>query len=155
MSNAIAGHGAKIQMELDPTGSPGVFTDIAELNGDIQKPELSRNFEESTPHNATIDYHVGGVLRRSPLTGSCNFIFDNNTHDHATGLRKAIIDDQTRGFRILGPTSGAGTDTDEWICSGNVMSVTEVNPVRDGIRTSDFSIQLSGPMKIDGVTVGT
>lgn len=154
MSNAVAGHGALIAMELDPTGSPGVFTTIAELNGDISFPELSRGETEVTPHQSNIDEWVLGIPRRSPLTGSVNYIFDDGTHDHLTGMLAAIMANETRGFRVRGP--GGTTATDEWIASGKFQTVGPiVNPVREGARTADFSIRLSGPMLIDGVAIGT
>jgi len=153
MSNAQAGHGATIAMEQDPTGSPGVFTVVAELNGDITFPGLMRGETEHTPHQDTIDSWNLGVLRRDPLQFSVNFIYDNATHDHATGLIKAMIDNETRGFRIRGP--GGTANTDEWILSGAVQQFTETAPVREGTRSAEVSIRMSGPMIIDGTTVGT
>lgn len=153
MSNAVAGHGALIAMELDPSGAQGTFTTIAELNGDITFPELSRAEEEVTPHDDTIDGWVTGVLTRGPLTFSVNFIFDDQTHDHAEGLYEAIINNEQRGFRLRGP--GGSDSSDEWICSGFVQAMTQTNPVRSGARTADVTIRMNGPMIIDGVTVGT
>lgn len=152
MTDAIAGHGATIAMELDPTGSAGAFTVIAELNGDISPPALSRNAEEVTPHQDNIDSHVLGVLRREPLTFSVNFIFDDQTHDHLTGLINAIKTNEVRGWRIRGP--GGSADTDEWISSGQVSNFAEVNPVRDGARTAEVSVVMSGPAIKDGVAYG-
>lgn len=152
MTRAVAGHGATIAMELDPTGSPGVFSTIAELNGDISPPALSRGESEVTPHQDNIDSWVLGILRRDALTFSVNFIFDDETHDHLTGLHRAIVTNETRGFRFRGP--GGLADTDEWIMSGQVQNIQQVNPVREGARTCDVSVRMSGPMKIDGVAYG-
>lgn len=152
MTQAVAGHGTIIAMELDPTGSPGAFTDIAELNGDITWPELTRGETEVTPHQDNIDSYVLGVMRRGALSLSVNFIFDDNTHDHLTGLYAAMAANETRGFRIRGP--GGTTNTDEWILSGAVQGITQTAPVREGARTSDVTIRMSGPMKIDGVEYG-
>lgn len=154
MTNAIAGHGATIAMEQDPAGAPGVFTVMAELNGDIQFPELSRGETEVTPHQDFIDSWVLGILRRGQLTGSVNYIFDDPTHDHLTGMIAAIKDNEVRGFRVRGP--GGTTNTDEWIASGQFQKVGPItNPVREGARTAEFAIRLSGPMIIDGVAFGT
>lgn len=154
MTEAIAGHGATIAMELDPTGSPGVFTTMAELNGDITFPELSRGETDVTPHQDHIDSWVLGILRRGPLTGGVNYIFDDETHDHLTGMIAAIKDNERRGFRIRGP--GGTTNTDEWIASGQFQQVGPItNPVREGARTANFTVRLSGPMIIDGVAFGT
>lgn len=154
MTDAVAGHGAEIAMEQDPTGSPGVFTSIAEVNGDIMPPALSREFAEATPHSDDIDSHVPGVLRRDPMTFSVNLLYDNATHDHLTGLIKAMIDKENRGFRVRGPQGVTADDgTDEWICSGHISNLSPANPVRTGVRTMEVEVVMSGPMLIDGVTV--
>lgn len=153
MSQAVAGHGATIAIELDPTGSPGVFTTIAELNGDIVWPELNRPETETTPHQDTIDDWVLGRLGRGPLTFSVNYIFNDQTHDHLTGLYKKIIDNELFGVQLRGP--GGSANTDEWIASGHVQAITQTAPVREGVRTSDVTIRLRKAQKIDGVTVGT
>lgn len=153
MTEAVAGHGALIAMELDPTGSPGVFTTIAELNGDITFPGLSRPETEVTPHQDTIDAFVMGILKREALQFSVNWLFDNGTHDFQTGLGYAIVNNELRGFRLRGP--GGSTDTDEWIGSGFVQNLSNTNPVREGARTSDCTVRFTGPMIIDGEEIGT
>ena len=152
MSQAIAGHGATIAMEQDPSGAQGTFTVVAELNGDISPPGLQRTATEVTPHQDDIDSSVYGVLRRTPMSFSVNYIFDNATHDHLTGMTYAIKENETRGFRIRGP-AGA-TDSDEWIASGNFTNVGVTNPVRDGARTADVEVVMSGAMIIDGAAFG-
>jgi hypothetical protein len=152
MTQAVAGHGALIAMEQDPAGAQGTFTTIAELNGDITWPELSRGESEVTPHQDNIDSWVLGILRRGPLTFGVNFIFDDATHDHLSGLYEAISINETRGFRLRGP--GGSADTDEWILSGQVQAITQTAPVREGGRTCDVTIRASGPMIIDGVSYG-
>ena len=149
---ATAGHGASIGMELDPTGSPGTFTAIAELNGDIQWPGLGRGEAEATGHDHNIDYWVSGSLRREPFTFSMNFVYNHGTHDHLTGLHDAVISNETRGFRLRGP--GGTDDTDEWICSGFVTNIQQTSPVREGVRTADVTIRMTGPQIIDGVEYG-
>lgn len=153
MSLAVAGHGATIAIELDPVVSPGVFTVVAELNGDIQWPGLQRPETEVTPHQDTIDSYVLGRLGREALTFSTNYVFDDSTHDHLTGLQAKIIDNELFGVRILGPNGSANTD--EVICSGQVQAITHVDPVREGARTAQVTIRLSKAQKIDGVLVGT
>lgn len=151
MSLAVAGHGATIAIELFPIVA-GTFTTVAELNGDINWPELMRPYDETTPHQDTIDSGVTGRLARGPLTFTVNHIFDNTTHDHETGLIKHIIENDVFGIRMRGP--GGTTDTDEWIGSGKVTNYSQVSPVRQGARTASVTIQLVKAMKIDGVTVG-
>lgn len=151
MSQAVSGHGARIAIELDIL-TPAVFTDIAELNGDIQFPGLNRPWTETTPHQDTIDSGVTGRLGREPLTFSVNYIFDDSTHDHLTGLQAKIIDNEFFGIRLRGPNGSA--DTDEIIASGFVTNITHMSPVREGARSAQVTIQLSKRMKIDGVFVG-
>ena len=153
MSQAASGHGATIGIELDPVGSPGVFTTIAELNGDIEWPELNRPETETTPHQDTIDDWVMGRLGRGALSFSVNYIFDDGTHDHLTGLQQKIIDNELFGIRILGP--GGSANTDEWIASGHVQAFKHTDPVREGARSADVTIRLRKQQKIDGVLVGT
>ena len=154
MTLAIAGHGATIDMELDPTLSPGVFTTIAELQ-DISVPEMSRGETEVTAHDKTMDEWVLSTrVLRSPLSGTVNFVHDNGTHDHLTGLRYALLNGEVRGYRIVGPNS-TGAGDHEWIGSGEVQAFGPVTyPVREGVVQANFAIRLSGPMKIDGVLFG-
>lgn len=151
MSDAQAGHGTIIAMELNPVSSPGVFTDIAELNGDINWPGLTRPEDEVTPHNLDIDFWVFGRLGREAFSFSVNFVFDNNTHDHETGLIAMMVSNTTVGLRVRGP--GGGANVDEWIGSGKFTGFNETSPVRQGARTADVTFRFSGPMKIDGVIV--
>lgn len=151
MSLAVAGHGATLDIELFPI-VPGAFTAIAELNGDIQWPELMRPYDETTPHQDTIDSGVTGRLARGALTFTVNDIFNNSTHDHLTGLVKHIIENDVFGIRLRGP--GGSASTNEWIASGKVTNYSKVDPVRQGARTAGVTIQLVKAMRIDGVTVG-
>lgn len=153
MSQAQKGHGATIAIELDPTGAQGTFTTVAELNGDINWPPLQRDWTETTPHQDDIDDGVTGVLTRGELSFSVNFIFDDETHDHLTGLQQKIVDDELFGVRMRGP--GGSANTDEWIASGHVVGFTQTSPVRSGARTADVTIRLRKQMRIDGVAIGT
>lgn len=152
MSQAVSGHGATVAIELTPIVA-GVFTTIAELNGDIVWPELNRPETETTPHQDTIDSWVMGRLGRGPLQLGMNYIFNNTTHDHLTGLIKKIVDKEFFGVRLRGP--GGSANTDEWIASGFVQSISHTDPVREGARSANVTIRLSKQMKIDGISIGT
>lgn len=149
MSQAVSGHGATIAMELDPVGAQGAFTVIAELNGDINEPGLNRPWTETTPHQDTIDSGVTGRLGREPLSFTVNWIFDDETH---VALRDAIVDNVFTGFRIRGP--GGSANTDEIVASGFVTNIGVTNPVREGARSAEVTIQLSKAQKVDGVVIG-
>lgn len=149
-AGVTAGHGATIAIELDPVASPGVFTTIAQLNGDISIG-LNRPEEDVTGHNDDIDTHTLGVLARDPLAFTVNFIFDDQTHDHLTGLIGKLRDNECIGVRVRGPVGSAADDgTDEWLGSGQVQSFNQTNPVRVGARTAECTIRMSGPMFFDG-----
>ena len=153
MTQAVAGHGATIAVEQDPSGSPGVFTVIAELNGDITWPELSRPETEVTPHQDNIDSWVTGRLGRALITFGINFIFDDPTHDHLTGLQDKIINNTLFGLQFTGPGATQGSGTDEVVASGFVTAITQTNPVREGARTAEVSVRLTAAQTIDGLTV--
>src|SRR5258706_8288974 len=114
-AGAVAGHGATIAIEK--VGAPsGTFTSVAELNGNIQKPAISRPNTDVTAHGDTIDYHVLGVPTRAPLSFSINYVFNNGTHDHLTGMQALFWANTVFGLRMRGPAGSSGVD--EWIMSG-------------------------------------
>lgn len=152
MSQAIAGHGALIAMELDPAKAPGSFTTIAELNGDITEPGYNRPETEVTPHQDTIDSYVIGRLGRDPVTFTINYIFTDSTHDASTGLQAKIQDNEFFGVQFLGPGGSPGVD--EIIGSGFVTNFAITDPVREGARTAEVTIRLSKAQITDGVPVG-
>lgn len=152
MSNALPSHGALMAYEVDPVVSPGVFTTVAEIVGDLKFPDLNTRETECTPHNDNIDSYRPGVLSRANSTFDVNWVFNNSTHDHLTGMLSCVIDRKLRGFRFRGPGGTSGSN--EWICSGYVTNMTNQNPARTGIRTSTVTIRPSGLMKIDGVVIG-
>lgn len=144
--NQKSGHGTMVAVQLTPGGA---FTDIAEM-GDITPPELSRNEFDATTQNEDIDSYVLGVLRRGSFTVPLNWIPDNNTHDHLTGVYKLMIDNTMTGFRIRFPQVTPAID---WVMSGQVQSLKPNAPV-DGKLSSDMAIRLSGLMTIGGNVVG-
>lgn len=151
---SVAGHGALIAIEKDPTGAQGTFTTLGGLSSDIQEPGVTRPETEITPHNADIDYWLPGVRKREAVTFTVNFDYEDATHDHLTGLKAKANSGDTFGIRFRGP----GWDTEgenDFIASGFITSMTITNPVMEGARTADVTMRLSGPMIDNGVTVGT
>lgn len=142
--NAKSGHGALIAWQATPGGA---FTTIAELR-DISTPGLSRNEFDATTQNEDVDSYVLGVLRREPLAFTMNFIEDNATHDHLSGIQKGIIDNVMTGWRYTFPGGLV------WIMSGQVQMVKASDPV-DGLQSADVAIRMSGLMSIGGVVVGS
>lgn len=145
-----AGHGATIAIEQT---TPGVFVVIGELNGDITWPALTRPKTDTTAHQHTIGRSVRGVMMTEDLTFSVNFDKTDTTHGFTNGLYAKMISGATFGVRLRGPSGTANSD--EWIMSGGLINITQVAPVREGVRTSDITFAPSGPFIIDGQTVGT
>lgn len=154
MSLAIAGHGATWAMEMDPVGSPGAFTTIAELNSDLMGLSFSRPVTDVTPHQDTIDSSVTGVLTRDPVTITINYVFADTTH---AALRTAALGAtptlRRRGFRFRGP-AGTGADG-QIIASGEITTWKETNPVREGARSAEVTLVMSKAMILDGVSYGS
>lgn len=148
MSTATPGHGALFAMELDPVGAPGTFTTIGELVGDIAV-SLARTSVEVTPHNETIDSYVASaVMRREEWDLSVNYDPADTTH---VQMNEHLYDNVTFGVRFRGP--GSTGPADEWIASGFLTSVRQVNPAREGVRSLEVNFQPSDAMKIDGVLI--
>lgn len=150
MSQAVAGHGATIAVEQNPTVAPGVFTTIAELNGDIQEPGLMRPETETTPHQDTIDSYIMGRLGRDAVTFTINYIYSDASH---ADLVSKIQSNEFFGVRFRGP-GWTVEGQDEIIGSGFVQAISITDPVREGARTAEVTIRLSKRMKINGTFVG-
>lgn len=144
--NQKSGHGTLVAVQLTPGG---VFTDIAEL-GDIDLPEFMRNEFDATTQNEKIDAYVLGVLRRGAWSIPLNWIPDNNTHDHLTGVFKLLFSNTMTGWRVRFPQVTPALD---WVMSGQVQSLKPNAPV-DGKLSSNMSIRVSGLMTIGGVVIG-
>jgi hypothetical protein len=144
--NQKSGHGTLVAVQLTPGGT---FVDVAE-QGDITLPEIMRNEFDATTQNEDIDAYVLGVLRRGSFSIPLNWIPDNNTHDHITGVYKLMIDNTMTGWRVTFPQV---TPSLVWIMSGQVQSLKPTAPV-DGKLSSDMALRLSGLMSIGGVVIG-
>ena len=151
MTIALSGHGTKIARA--PASTPTVFTDIAEM-GDITFPGLSRNEFDATTQNRNIDARILGVLRRGECKVSLNFLPNNATHDHLTGLLSAMITEPPPidGYRFTFPTA-AGASV--WIMSGQVKAVDNIQAPVDGKLAADVTLVFSDVFTINGVVYGT
>ena len=142
----VSGHGTTVARAL--ASAPTVFTLIAEMR-DVTPPQLSRNEFDATTQDKNIDSYVLGVLRRSGFTMSLNFLNADASHDHLTGLMKAMITEPPPidGYKITFP------DGVVWVMSGQVSSIQPTDPV-DGLQSADVTIRPTGKMTIGGVVVG-
>lgn len=150
MTTPLSSHGTLFQRAQT---TPGVFVDIAEL-GDLGIPELNRKDFDASVHNRNIDSIVAGIFRRGAMTFPLNFIPNDASMDHLTGLIKAIITEPCPidGYRVRWP-SPLNTSAYDWVMSGQVLSLKPKAPV-DGKLEIDATIRFSGLMSIGGVLIG-
>lgn len=145
MGNPISGHGTLIARA--PAATPTVFTTIAELDGDIMVPDLTRKEIDTSAHNRDIDSYVLGMLRRSPITFPIAYVASDGTHDNLTGLYAAIRTNSIDGFRVTFP------DGDVWVMSGGVSAIKKKAPLDDKLN-ADVTIRPSGAFTINGMVIG-
>lgn len=145
---ATPSHGALLAFEMDPIGSPDVFTTIGELNGDISV-NLTRAATETPTHNRDIDIYVQGMLRRDEWPVSVNYTYGDATHQT---LRAHFLNGVEFKMRFRG--RGGLTDTDEMIATGFLTGWNQGNAVGDGVRSAEGGFRPTGEMTIDGVTYG-
>lgn len=151
---AVQGHGATIDVEVGtaPGYVPvsGSFSEVTELGSDITWPSIMVPETEATAHNDNIDFWKPGVARREQLQFTINYVHDDPVHEMflASPLLKL-----ERGFRLRGPNGSSGVD--EVIASGFIQNVGPItHPVKEGIRTAQINVRLSGPMIVNGVSYG-
>lgn len=144
----LSGHGARLLRA--PSATPSTFTEIAEI-GDLTMPGLDHNEFAADTHNEHIDKWAMGILRRELMTVRLNFLPSDPTHDHLTGLLKAVSTHPSPldGFRAIFPDS-----INTWTASGHVKSVTGITLPVDGLSTADVGIRFTGRMVINGVLIG-
>ena len=144
--NVKSGHGTLLAIQLTPGGA---FTDVAEQR-DVTAPNLERNEFDATTQNEDIDSYILGVQRRGLFSAPLNFIPDDPTQDHLTGVQALMFANTMTGFQITFPQI---TPALVWIFSGQIKNFNITAPV-DGILSADMSVRLSGLMSIGGVIVG-
>lgn len=145
---AISGHGTLIARA--PAATPFVFTDIAEMK-DVTLPSLMRNVFPAETQNLNIDTKAVGMLRRGQAKIDVNFLPQDGTHDHLTGLIKAITTEPPpfEGYRFTLPAPSNLV----WLASGFVTNFELKAPV-DGLFSGSFTLDFSGKMWIGGVLIG-
>jgi hypothetical protein len=143
MSEGISAQGTLIARSPDPNwpddnpvGGSVTFVEIAELT-DITPPELSRNAIETTSHNQEDDRFIVGIRRHGELSFSVNFVPNDATHDHLTGLQQAWFDGERNIYRLTYP------DGSKWLFSGYVTNVAPKAPVDDKLA-ADVTVRPTG-----------
>lgn len=122
-----------------PQGGTITFTTIAELRN-LTYPNLTKNALETTTHNELDDAYVAGIRRHGELTFQVNFVPENATHDHLTGLQKSWFDGARDVWRISSPPSLPGV---HWLFSGFVIGFAPVANV-DEVYVADVTVRPTG-----------
>lgn len=138
MPEGISAQGTVIEVSPDPAwvGSGSVsFVEIAELR-EITPPALTRNIIDVTTQNEDDDARVVGIRRHGDLTMDLNFVPNNGTHDHLTGLQKKWFDGSRNIYRIRFPPVAPQTVGSAWVFSGFVASFAPSAPLDDRLSAS-------------------
>lgn len=146
MTLAVSAHGTLVAYQQTPGGA---FTTVAEL-GDIKPPALTRNEFDATTQEKDIDSYVLGVARRGQFTVPLNFLPNDPTHDHLTGMQKLFFDNTVTGWKITFPVVAGSV---AWVMSGQVQGIDANAPV-DGKLSANLTLRFSGKMTIGGVVIG-
>jgi hypothetical protein len=141
-------HGTLIRRQASGTGA---FVEIANL-GNITPPSLGRNDIEVTTHNNDIDQYVQGILRRGAVTFPMNFMPNDPSHNHLTGLYASVINHLVDGWELEFPEY-LGDPALIWVFSGGISNIVPTAPV-DGALTANVTIRPTGEMIIGGVVIG-
>lgn len=134
MSDAIEGTGILIHM--GDGASPEVFTPVAEIVN-LKPPAKSRNKIDVSNHNEKREANILGMLRQSDVTGLCNFIPNDATHEQ---IQDDIDNNTKRNWRITLPPDGLP----HYTFPGRVrlFELQEVTP--------DSALQFAFEITIDG-----
>lgn len=145
MSQASIGTG--ILLKAGDGGAPENFTAIAELVT-IKIPQLSRNVVDVSNHNEapTVgDAKLHGMLRKGPVTGTCNWVPADPTHsDVGSGILADILANKKRNWRIELPAPL----TTKWTFPAQVQLFDPQEVGVDGALQFSFSIEVTGQIAI-------
>jgi len=97
-----------------------------------------------------VSYFSTGYPVWDKMSFACNYMYNDGTHDHLTGIKKQFSQNTVVGLRMRGPTGT--TATDEMIVSGQWISWEITDPNKQGApRQITFEFQPSGNWIEDGV----
>jgi hypothetical protein len=139
MSNAIIGTG--ILLKAGDGATPEMFATLAELVS-LKPSGLSRNEIEVSTHNEGQEAKILGMLRKGPVTFTCNWVPTDATH---AALLADILANTKRNWQIWFPPSGLPL----WTFPARVQLF---DPPDVGV---DVAMQISGQLTIDGTIVMT
>jgi hypothetical protein len=146
-SNAWILNGTRLLVESDAT--PGTFLDIVEIST-FAFPGGSGSDTEVTPVNVCDRYrrYISGLIDTADLSMTANWIPDDPSHDHLTGLQFMQSDGGVRNWKIIcSDKSGLTIDF-----VGYVRDFTPSGGAGGDVSALDFTIKLSGAPVYDFTT---
>lgn len=125
----VAGHAARLYIEVDPSGSPGVFTLVPEVTSSIDVGS-TRQKTEITAHGAGVGSNiVSQVMGQDDITVDMTYKFANAVH---AALHDHYVNGTTFGLMELGPEGDATLNADCMIRSGEISTWKQMAPARNG-----------------------
>lgn len=122
------------QIQVGDGAEPEVFTTVAEVL-DIGGPDLTRDTEDVTPHDAVDGYEefIATIRRTGEVTFDVNFVPSHATHGPTAGGLIGLYesDDLTNFKLVLAPSIGY-----TWSFKAMVTSVSSTNPVAGAAKAS-------------------
>lgn len=122
------------QIQIGNGATPESFTTVAEVL-DISGPDLTRDTEDVTPHDAEDGYEelIATLRRTGEVTFDVNFVPSHPTHGSGAGGLIGLYESEERtNFRlVLAPTIGY-----TWSFKALVTGVSTANPVTGAARAS-------------------
>jgi hypothetical protein len=115
------------------------YATVAELVA-VKPPGYSRNEVDVTNHNAGIEEKLLGMLRVGQVTGKCNWIPTDPTHDSDSGTLADIRANRKRNWRIAFPPTG----TPNWTFPARVQKWDLAEITTDAAVQYDFALTLDG-----------
>jgi len=143
----VAGHAAIHAIEVDPSGSQGVFTTVPEVTSSIDW-DTTREKTVITPHGAGVSSNiVSQVITVNDISGEMTFKHANTVH---AAMLNHYLNKVQFGWMMVGP-DGTAPSTDTVICSGEFTTFKKMAPARNGEYKVGFVFTPSGPFKANGV----
>lgn len=136
-TRARIGKGCRLACEFTP--GTGVYTDIAEVNT-VPFPNLVADDVEVTNQDSpgNSKEYISGLTEPGEMTASCNWIPNDPTQDHVTGILALKASGATRNWRIRTPDSILTC-----IVPGYVKSFEPAIPIGEQM-TMDFTVKVAG-----------
>lgn len=101
--------GYPVLIKLGNGASPDVFTAIAEVR-DIKGPGVKADIDDVTNHDSANGWEevISTILRSGMVTFPVNYIMNDATQNHETGLLYLLVNRIRRNYQIVNPDATVG-----------------------------------------------